>query len=115
VVDFLNDFLKSKQIFTEEEQTKAQTEWDRMLSFVQKYLPYGFSKGAGHVRTPRIRFEAISVGAALALRKNPDLIPHSLDWLESAEFKKHMRSDASNSRPKVVARIEFVRDHLLGE
>jgi len=50
---------------------------------------------------------------ALALREKPDLVPVSNGWLEFPEFKAHMRSDASNSKPKVIARIEFVRDHLL--
>lgn len=115
VVEFLDNFLKDMETFDEEAKTDAQAEWDRMLDFVQTYFPNGFSKGKGHVRTPRIRFESISVGTALALRIDPDLVPASLDWLESAEFKQHMRSDASNSRPKVVARIEYVRDHLLGK
>jgi hypothetical protein len=83
-----------------------------MLTFVKTHVPNGFSKGRGHVRTPRIRFEAISVGVALALRQKPDLSPASMAWLESDAFKAHMRSDASNSRPKVIARIEFVRDQL---
>jgi len=113
VVEFLNAYLADMETFDGAAQTEAQMEWDRMLAFVKAYLPNGFSKGRGHIRTPRIRFEAISVGVALALRSNPSLQPQSIDWLESPEFKQHMRSDASNSRPKVVARIEFVRDHLL--
>lgn len=115
VVGFLNAYLDDmKSSFDEDAQTVAQAEWDRMLIFVEKYIPNGFSKGKGHVRTPRIRFEAISVGTALALRENPDLVPASLDWLECEEFKGYMRSDASNSRPKIIKRIEFVRDQLLG-
>ena len=84
-----------------------------MLDFVDKYIPNGFSKGTGHVRTPRIRFEAISVGVALALRKKSDLVPKPMKWLDSEEFKKYTTSDASNSKPKVIARIEYVRDQLL--
>jgi hypothetical protein len=114
VVGFLNNYLKDMQTFDPDTEAEFQAEWDRMLTFIKKYFPNGFSKGKGHVRTPRIRFEAISVGTALALRINPDLVPASLDWLESEEFKKEMRSDASNSRPKVIRRIEFVRDQLLG-
>jgi len=113
VVGFLNDYLESVQEFSEETRDAFQAEWDRMLTFVKTHIPNGFSKGKGHVRTPRIRFEAISVGTALALRQQPSLVPASMDWLESETFKAHMRSDASNSRPKVVARIEFVRDNLL--
>lgn len=115
VVEFLDAYLADmKTQFNDETQTAAQVEWDRMLSFVERHMPNGFTKGKGHVRTPRIRFEAISVGTALALRIKPNLVPASIDWLESEEFKNLMRSDASNSRPKVVRRIEYVRDQLLG-
>ena len=116
VVEFLDEYLEKHQPgFDENIAGPMRAEYKRMLAFVDKYFyPIGFRKGATHGRTPRIRFEAISVGVALALRENPDLIPTALDWLESAEFKKHTTSDASNSRPKVKARIEFVRDRLLG-
>ena len=113
VIDFLNNYLKKTQeSFDEGAETLAQGEWDQMLEFATVHL-HSFAKKQGHVRTPRIRFEAISVGIALALRQQPDLVPLPMDWLESDEFKAHMRSDASNSKPKVIARIEFVRDHLL--
>ena len=38
-----------------------------------------------------------------------------MNWLESPEFKEYTTSDASNSRPKVIRRIEYVRDQLLGK
>lgn len=113
VVGFLNNYLDDMKDFDANMQSASKTEWDRMLAFVDKHFGT-FSKSKGHVRTPRIRFEAISVGTALALRINPELVPASLSWLESDEFKKEMRSDASNSKPKVIRRIEFVRDRLLG-
>ena len=34
-------------------------------------------------------------------------------WLDSPEFKEYTTSDASNSKPKVIKRIEYVRDRLL--
>ncbi len=115
VVGFLNAYLDDMKLsFDDAAQASAQAEWDAMLQFVQQYFPNGFKKKDGHVRTPRIRFEAISVGTALALRIRPDLVPASLDWLEQSAFKEMMRSDASNSRPKIIRRIEFVRDQLLG-
>jgi hypothetical protein len=86
-----------------------------MLDFVEKYFPNGFSKAKGHVKTPRIRFEAISVGVALALREKSNLEPKSIEWLDSPEFKEYTTSDASNSKPKVIKRIEYVRDQLLGK
>ncbi|MFP4414621.1 MAG: DUF262 domain-containing protein, partial [Coleofasciculus sp.] len=56
-----------------------------------------------------------SVGVALALREKPNLEPKSIKWLDSPEFKEYTTSDASNSRPKVIKRIEYVRDQLLGK
>lgn len=115
VIDFLNDYLhKTQETFDTRAEEAAKFEWDRMLEFAKKYFET-FAKKQGHIRTPRIRFEAMSVGAALALREDSDLVPAPTDWLKSPEFMDHMRSDASNSRPKVIARIEFVRDHLLGK
>lgn len=115
VVEFLDEYVAQQQEFNAEREAAFKEEWDRMLGFVKAHFPNGFSKSKGHVRTPRIRFEAIAVGTALALRQEPNLVPGSMSWLESEEFKGHMRSDASNSRPKVVARIEFVKDSLLSQ
>lgn len=114
VDEFLNKYLKdhNKEGINKDDM---RSEFHRMLDFVEKYFPNGFSKAKGHVKTPRIRFEAISVGVALALRKKSDLKPNSMDWLDSAEFKEYTTSDASNSRPKVIRRIEYVRDQLLGK
>ncbi|HBQ99189.1 MULTISPECIES: DUF262 domain-containing protein [unclassified Roseofilum] len=109
---FLNEYLE-KNNDSRINQNAMRTEFHNMLDFVEKYFPNGFSKSKGHVKTPRIRFEAISVGVALALREKPDLKPKSITWLDSPEFKEYTTSDASNSRPKVIRRIEYVRDQLL--
>jgi Protein of unknown function DUF262 len=109
---FLNDYLELKNN-TQTDLNDFRQKFYSMLEFVERYFPNGFSKAKGHVRTPRIRFEAISVGVALALQQKSDLIPKSINWLESEEFKEYTTSDASNSRPKVIRRIEYVRDNLL--
>lgn len=113
---FLNDYLQQRNAdanalaFERDKQ-----EFGRVLGFVKEHFPNGLRRTAKHTSVPRIRFEAITVGVALALRINPDLSPSDVSsWLESAEFMKHTRSDASNSKPKVVNRIHFVRDNLLG-
>lgn len=116
VDDFLTQFLKSKNAdFSEVEKEAMLDEFVRMLEFVSKYFPNGF-KRVGYNTVPRIRFEAIAVGVSLALRENPDLQPGDVSqWLDSKEFIKHTRSDASNSRPKLINRIHYVRDNLLGK
>ena len=114
VIDFLNDYLKSVEEGIDDTRIQGmRTEWERMLAFVDQYFRNGFSKAKGHVRTPRIRFEAIAVGTALALRVNPDLQHPRTDWLDTPEFLSLTTSGASNSRPKLIKRIEFVRDNLL--
>lgn len=115
VEDFLTNYLKDENKKDSKENLDLlHSEFSRMLDFVEKYFPNGF-KRKGYKTVARIRFEAISVGVTLALRENPELIPSDVtEWLESAEFIRHTRSDASNSRPKLINRIHFVRDNLLG-
>jgi Protein of unknown function DUF262 len=113
VDDFLTDILKRGN--NSFDQPRLRLEFDAMLAFVERYFPQGFRKNASNLSVPRIRFEAISVGATLALRINPTLAPTNPEtWLDSAQFITLTRSDSSNSRPKVRNRIQFVRDMLLG-
>lgn len=92
-----------------------RTEFDNMVAFVKSHFAGGFRKEPQHNTVPRVRFEAIAVGSALALRENPGLTPSDTGpWLISNRFKKHTRSDATNSKPKLLERLWFVRDNLLG-
>lgn len=111
---FLDDYIKEKYN-TQIDAVAMEAEFARMLDFVNEYFPYGFKKGTTHKSTPRVRFEAISVGVTLALRENPNLIPSNvIEWLESEEFKRFTTSDGANSKTFVVGRIEFVKNKLLG-
>ena len=115
VKEFLDEYLsKTEAAFSNELKERLRSEFTGMLDFVQRTFPSGFKKADHHVRTPRIRFEAIAVGSALALRERPGLVATDIQWLDSDEFKILTTSDASNSRPKVIKRIEFVKNKLLG-
>jgi hypothetical protein len=114
VNEFLNEYLEINNSGTFDREA-MKTEFEAMLDFVEKNFPNGFRKGKKHTTTPRIRFEAIAVGTALALREKSELEPGSMTWLDSPVFKEHTTSDASNSKPKVKNRIEYVRDQLLGK
>jgi len=115
VDDFLTEYLRKRNgEFTIDDRIVMRDEFNRMLSFVSKNFANGFRR-EGYTTVPRIRFEAIAVGVSLALRENNDLTPLNIKaWLDSNEFIKHTRSDASNSRPKLINRIQYVRDNLLG-
>ena len=116
VDDFLTSYLRNMNVsFTDADKQAMLEEFSRMLSFVTQHFPNGF-KRSGYNTVPRIRFEAIAVGVSLSLREQPDLDPLDVSrWLDSNVFIKHTRSDASNSRPKLINRIHYVRDNLLGK
>jgi len=108
---FLDKFLIDNMESFDEEQYKS--DFKNMLTFVGKNFPNGFAKTATSNTTPRVRFEAISVGTALALREQKDLKVSNVDWIYSDEFKMHTTTDASNNQGKLRARIEFVKEKLL--
>lgn len=91
--------------------------FDNMLAFGYKLLgEKGFRKTDRSKSTPRARFEALAIGIALALKENPELkVMDSKEWIESEEFSVCTRSDAANNKSKLIRRIDFVKDNLLGE
>lgn len=112
VNDFLDEYLKDNLHSFDEVQFRK--DFDNMVTFVTTNFPYGFAKSAKAKSTPRVRFEALAVGVALALREKPNLIINSIDWMSSKEFKEYTTSDASNNEGKLKQRVEYVRDQLLG-
>lgn len=111
VKDFLDDFLVSNmQSFNEQ---KYSEEFQNMLAFVDKNFPSGFAKTKKAGVTPRVRFEALSVGVALALRERPNLKVRNVDFLNSRNFKEFTTSDGSNNPGKLQRRIDYVRNSLL--
>lgn len=116
ITDFLDNYLKEVNEDKTFDSAKMRNEFESMLDFVEQYFPKGFRQGKNYEKTTtRIKFESLSVGIALALREKAGLIPRSLDWLNSGEFKQLTGGDASSSKVKVIKRIEYVRDQLLGE
>jgi len=111
VDEFLDEYIENNQTTFNVDQYKL--EFERMLHFVDRYFENGFRKTRNAKSTPRVRFEAISVGVGLALRENPSLVPASMDWVNSDEFRIHTTTHASNSPIRVSGRIEYVRDMLL--
>lgn len=92
------------------------SEFQRMLEFVERHFANGFAKAPNAKATPRVRFEAIAVGVNLALRKKPELaaeIAAAWQFKDDDEFKKQTTTHASNSGPRLAARVEFVRNRLL--
>lgn len=115
VNEFVDDYVKEKEKNFNSE--KMSDEFESMLDFVDQYFPYGFKKSPNHNSTPRVRFEAIAIGVNLALKETPNLKPSEpvINWINSKDFEDHTTSDAANNRNKVIGRIEFVKNKLLGK
>lgn len=111
VSKFLDQYVKERRIDFDKE--RLEEEFLTMLNFVDKYFESGFAKSKNSKSTPRVRFEAISVGVALALRENQNIVAEPQEWINSDEFLKNVTTHASNNQGRLAKRIEFVRDILL--
>jgi hypothetical protein len=88
------------------------------MEFVSRTFSWGFRKSAKGKASPRARFEAIAIGSYLALKLQPDLASKSIQvegWLTSKEFEEVTGADGANGINRLKARMNFVRDCLLGE
>lgn len=90
-------------------------EFKRVLAFVEKVSPFGFTKTATGNQVPRVRFESIAVGSALALRADPSLFSRAPDitpLLNSKDYEEATTSDAANVKSKLLKRIKMVKNWL---
>lgn len=118
---FVDDTNQKAQSEIEEHDTSAtiqsmESEFKQMLAFIKEVSPNGFTKSETGKQVPRVRFEAIAVGAALALREKPELLdtlPCITPALESHEFAIATKSDAANVKSKLLNRITLLRNWLL--
>lgn len=88
------------------------------LDFIRMTSPHGFTKSKTGNQVPRVRFESIAVGAALALQADPTLKNRVTDMtplLISKEFSDVTKSDAANVKSKLLNRIRLTRNWLLGQ
>jgi len=110
VNEFLNDYVESKN--KSFDKVRFYDEFDQMLKFVDKYIPNGFVKGDKSSKTPRVRFDALSVGVSLAIKENPKLKISDTDWLNSKMFNELITKGGQNAPTAIKNRIEYVYEKL---
>jgi uncharacterized protein with ParB-like and HNH nuclease domain len=116
VDEFLKSFAKNNYDITDVKTENMKKEFSISLQYVKDNFPIGFRRSQNDNNIPRVRFEAILVGVALALRTKKALFPDKIsEWIKGDEFKRLTRSDASNNRDKVLDRFEYVNAMLLDE
>lgn len=110
VKDFLNDF--AEDAIKDPRIKERKSVFHDTFRYLREAFPDGIKSRKG--MTPVNLLEGIAVGAALALRERPSLsIPQTCDWVRSDELRR-LTTGATNSRPRVIGRIEYSRDRFLG-
>ncbi len=107
VVDFLNDYMQ--------EATKAfdyepnQRHFEITFRELARVFPSGIRRRTR--LTPVNLFEAVAVGAALALKKRKTILGNAEKWIDSDELRQ-LTTGATNTKRMVVGRIEFAARHF---
>jgi len=103
VVDFLNDYMAAAtNVF---DFAAGEREFAHTFAELARLFPSGLHRTKK--TTPVNLYEAVSVGAALALRKQARLKgAKNPAWIEDAELHE-MTTGATNNRKAVVGRIDY--------
>ncbi|MCM3289676.1 DUF262 domain-containing protein [Paenibacillus sp. MER 180] len=111
VVDFLNNYMKASIKQFEYEQNEEL--FKKVFQSLSVALPEGITRGRN--TTPVNLFEAVSVGAALALKESGKLLVEGIqNWIANDELTQ-LTSGATNSRPRVKSRIEYCKEKFEGK
>jgi len=109
VVDFLNGFMAdSNKNFDYKKNEKVFRDTFKNLTI----LPNGITRNRS--TTPANLYEAVAVGAALAIMQKGKLVSTNFKWINSPELRA-VTTGATNSLPRVIKRIEYSRDKFLGK
>lgn len=119
---FVYDYTAKMNLAVENNQVDIEEyreRFVRMLEFVQRTFPNGFTKPENPRTTPRVRFEAISIGVDKALQERPAIGEgdplNVTEWLAGNDFKVATTSDAANVKSKLERRISYVKNALLDQ
>lgn len=123
VADFLDRYIEDKNSnITDVEIKEKRQLFDQMVSFIEKHFPnQGFAKGANVIGVSKPYFEAIGIGAVLALKKDHNLINKTLDLSWTKIDKKHPNELSrlvadryrTHTTSKLRERIEYAKQQYL--
>lgn len=109
VKKFLNDYMEKKtEKFGNENQLRKI--FEETFSALRNALPQGVVRSNRQNSTPLVLFEAVSVGVADLLMAGQQVDAAKLNTLLDDEDLKALTTGATNSPPKLKARIDFVSE-----
>ena len=114
----LDDYMKAKNAeFNDEMKEEMMHRFEVTMNFVEKYYPYGFAKNEKAKQVARPYFEALSVGAYLALKEKPDLsitMDKAKSLLTNQSFITSVSGRYQTHRAKTIReRIDYIKEGLL--
>ena len=111
VVDFLNVYMQNaSESF---EYAANETLFLDTFKNLSKAVPNGIVRSPTRKLTPLNLFEAVAVGAALAVQQRGRIKATGVSrWLQSAELRR-LTTGATSNRAMVTGRVEFCRDRFL--
>mgnify|MGYP002622985372 CR=1 FL=1 len=110
VRDFLNEFMAKGQDMNLDEMEAIF----RNVFTQLRRLEHGIVKSVNGNNTSTILWEAVTVGAAEAIRSGKEQINLNdfYEWVRTPEFNK-LVTGATNSKPKIEQRIEFAKQKFM--
>lgn len=111
VHDFLLEYCRDASLDPRVDEKRRI--FNETFRFLAQIFPDGVRRRSQRL-TPVNLYEAISVGAALAIARKPDLeVPdRAPDWVTSDDLRS-MTTGATNDRRRVSGRIEYCRNRFL--
>lgn len=114
----LDNYMKQKNEVFNDVLEKEMTEKFRMtMQFVDKYYPFGFTKNLNAKQVARPYFEALAVGAYLALKERPNLsitTEKTTELLTNQDFINSVSGRYQTHKAKTIkARIDYVKEGLI--
>lgn len=114
----LDDYMKEKNSsFNKTIEQEMTDKFEMTMRFVNEYYPYGFAKNANAKQVARPYFEALSVGAYLALKENSNLIVSKKKvetLLANPDFLTSVSGRYQTHKANTIRkRIDYVKDGLM--
>lgn len=121
VAVYLNEYLQKKnENFSEDEKNDKMRAFNMLVDFISMVYPHqGFAKKANTIGVSRAYFEAIAVGAYLALKEKPTMprkVPEDLK-VDKKHRNKFLESIdgryTTHTATKIKSRIDIVKNAFL--
>jgi len=111
VKEFLNEYMQKKTTSFKNKST-LENLFIKTFHTLSQLLPEGIVRGNRKNITPLVLYEAISIGAADTLNDGGNISKKSLESLLNDPQLTMLTTGATNSRNKVIERINYVKKKL---